>query len=74
MSQVRLTQIVRLKEQKAKKYRSCDAYWLLVIVDFMSAAQEQEIRVDGLCISSAVFGKIIVYKPNFDHILDVTVI
>jgi hypothetical protein len=59
---------------EAKEYRSCDAYWLLVIVDFMSAAQEQEIRVDGLRISSAVFEKIIVYKPNFDHILDVTVI
>jgi hypothetical protein len=74
MSQARLTEIVRLKEQKVKKYRPCDAYWLLVIVDFMSAAQEQEIRVDGLRISSAVFEKIIVYKPNFDHILDVTVI
>jgi len=61
-----------LKEHNAKKYRPCDAYWLLVIVDFMSAAQEQEIRVDGLSICSSVSETIIVYKPRFDHILDVT--
>ena len=72
ISESRLTEIVRSKEQKAKKYRSCDAYWLLVIVDFMSTAQEQEIRVNGLRICSPVFEKIIVYKPYFDHILDVT--
>ena len=66
-----LTGIIREKEAKAAGYTSCDAYWLLVIVDWRDPAQEQEIRIDGLKIASSVFEKIVVYKPTFEHILEV---
>ncbi len=67
----RLTRIIKEKEQKAQEYAPCDAYWLLVVVDFINAAQEQEIRLDdGLNVSSKVFQKIIVYKPHFEHIIE----
>ena len=42
----------------------------LVVVEAMDAAQEQEIRVDGLHIASDVFERIIVYKPLFEHIVE----
>jgi hypothetical protein len=34
-------------------------------VEPIDAAQEQEIRIDGLSVASAVFDKIIVYKPAY---------
>jgi hypothetical protein len=72
MSAARLTEIIAQKEAKARHYSSCDEYWLLVVVDFMNAAQEQEIRVDGLVVDSDVFERIIIYKPHFEHIVEVT--
>lgn len=71
MSMTRLAEIIEKKEEKAQEYAPCEAYWLLVIVDFVNAAQKQEIRRDdGLNISSKVFQKIIVYKPHFEHIVE----
>ena len=54
-------------------YCKCDAYWLLVVVDFIDPAQEQEIRVDDLGnVRSEIFEKIIIYRTGFNHILDIT--
>ncbi len=39
----RLVEIVKDKEQRSPKYEKCNAYWLLVVVDFMNPAQDQEI-------------------------------
>jgi hypothetical protein len=72
MSIARLTEMVRGKEAKAREYSSCDEYWLLVVVDFMDEAQEQEIRVNGLVLASDVFGRIIIYKPYFEHVVEAT--
>jgi hypothetical protein len=74
MSVARLAEIVREKEKKARQYRPCDAYWLLVVVNWMDPAQEQEIRVDGLSIHSDVFERVIIYKPHFEHVVDVLAI
>jgi hypothetical protein len=71
MSIRRLAEIVREKEAKAREYIRCDAYWLLIVVDFIDSAQEQEIRIDGLAVESNVFQKVIVYKPYFEHIVEV---
>jgi hypothetical protein len=71
MSPAALERIVRKKEAKSIEYQLHDAYWLLVVVDWIDPAQEQEIRIDGLRIASDVFEKIIVYKPNFQHIVEV---
>ena len=57
----------------ARCYQRCDAYWLVVVVDFMDPAQDQEIRLDGFQkIDSIVFERVLVYKTVFHHILTVT--
>lgn len=72
MSKENFAQIVRRKEEAAKDYQKCDAYWLLVVVNFIDAAQDQEIRVEGIEeIKSKIFERIIVYKTLFDHILEI---
>ena len=43
MALPRLSEIVAAKEAKAAEYQICDAYWLLVVVDWIDPAQEQEI-------------------------------
>jgi len=71
ISRDRLVDIVRDKERRANKYKPCDAYWLLVVVDFMDSAQDQEIQFDGFDkVQTEVFEKVIVYKTLFGHILE----
>lgn len=71
MSRGRLVDIVRDKEVRSKKYKKCDVYWLLVIVDFINSAQDQEIQIDGFDkIQSEIFEKVIVYKTLFGHVLE----
>jgi hypothetical protein len=70
MSRAGLESIVRDKEALSSQYHGHDAYWLLVIVDPMDAAQEQEIRIDDHNVTSQVFERIIVYKPGFEHIVE----
>jgi hypothetical protein len=70
MSKNDLEVIVREKESKSEHYEVCDAYWLLVVVDGIDAAQEQEIRIDGSCIASNVFEKIIVFH-TFGHFVEI---
>ncbi len=66
-----LIKIVKDKEKSSKQYEPCDSLWLLVIVDFMDRAQDQEIQIDDFRkIESTVFEKIIVYKTLFGHILE----
>lgn len=71
MSRDRLIEIVRNKEESSKQYEKCDIYWLLVVVDFIDRAQDQEIRNDSFeKIQSEIFEKIIVYKTRFGHVLE----
>ena len=70
-----LQHIVSLKEAKAKDYKRCDAYWLLVVVDYADLAQNQEIRIDGLeTIRSQFFERVIIYKTVFHHIIDLPMV
>lgn len=67
----RLVNIVKEKEQLSKKYEKCDVYWLLVVVDFMNPAQDQEIQVDAFKkVETAAFERVIVYKTLFGHVLE----
>lgn len=69
MSLEKLHAIVSIKEAQSKFYQPCDAYWLVVVVDFVDRAQDQEIRIDGIeQIESTVFEKIMVYKTHFGHV------
>ena len=71
MSRKRLVEIVRAKEEQVRHYQPCDAYWLLVVVDFMNRAQDQEIRIDDFeKIDSNIFEKVLVYKTLFRHVLE----
>jgi hypothetical protein len=71
MSRERLLQIVRSKEVSVAGYKPCDAYWLLVVIEFFDVAQDQEIRVRGFHpVESNVFEKILVYKPAFGQVLE----
>ena len=65
-----LEAIVREKETKSSKYEQCDAYWLLVVVDGMDAAQDQEIRIDNPRVISSIFEKIIVYESLSGHVVE----
>jgi hypothetical protein len=63
--------MVTAKEALSRSYRRCDAYWLLLIVDFMDFAQDQEIQIEHFPkIESKVFERIIVYKTLFGHVLE----
>jgi len=67
----RLVEIVKDKEQRSQKYEKCDAYWLLVVVDFMNPAQDQEIQVDTFKkVETETFERVIVYKTLFGHVLE----
>jgi hypothetical protein len=71
MSPDRLQKIVEAKDAKSREYRLCDAYWLLVVVDFIDRAQDQEILADSLKnTTSQVFEKIIVYKTCFGYVAE----
>ena len=71
LSRDKLLIIVKNKESKAQDYPHCDAFWLLVVVEFIDPTQDQELRIDGFqTIDSAVFEKVIVYKTLFHHVLE----
>ncbi|MDI6790131.1 MAG: hypothetical protein QME44_05530 [Thermodesulfobacteriota bacterium] len=71
MSRDNLIRIVRDKEESSQQYKKCDSFWLLIVVDFMDRAQDQEIQIDGFGkVESDVFEKIIVYKTTFPHVLE----
>jgi hypothetical protein len=72
MSADRLQEIVAEKESKSAEYEPCDAYWLLIVVDWIDPAQEQEITTTGFKLAASVFEKIIVYKPGFEEVVQVT--
>lgn len=59
----RLTGIIRNKEAKLHGYRACDAFWLLLVVDFIDRAQDQHFPAEKMnTISSTVFERILLYK------------
>ena len=71
MSANTLRTVIEEKERKCAGYDSCDEYWLLIVVDFMDRAQEQEIRLDDLpSCPSNVFERIIVFT-TLGHFVEV---
>jgi hypothetical protein len=71
MSMDQLVDIVKNKEKKARQYKECDDYWLLIIIDCFDAAEEQEIRIEDFYkIRTMIFEKVIVYKPYSRHLVE----
>jgi len=71
MSMENLRAIVSTKEAQSEFYQRCDAYLLVVVVDFIDRAQDQEIQIEGFeKIDSTVFEKVIIYKTHFGHVFE----
>ncbi|WP_137939137.1 hypothetical protein [Chitinivorax sp. B] len=65
-------EVVNAKSQKAKAYLPCDVYWLLLVIDFMDSAQDQELWWPvGARIGESPFERILLYKPQFAQVIDV---
>ncbi len=62
------------KHEKIGQYSACDEYWLLLIVDMMDPAQDQEIDwpLGGSRLRSR-FKKVLIYKPQFRRYLHVPI-
>ncbi|MBB4196296.1 hypothetical protein CCR94_05580 [Rhodoblastus sphagnicola] len=71
MPVARLNDIVTEKEGKAADYHKCDAYWLLIVVDFWNPAQDQEITTQPIKLASKVFEKIILFKTCHRQIVEI---
>jgi hypothetical protein len=74
LSLTRLAEVLEDKHQKLRSYEPCDAYWLLLVVDFADSAQDQDIGWPSpeLRLASQ-FEKIIVYKPQFAEWVEVPI-
>ena len=70
----RLREIVAIKDELAKNYCRTDCLWLLLIVDFMDLAQDQELVWPlGESLKSSAFDRIIIYKPQFRQLLEIKI-
>ena len=72
LSLTSLAATIAEKHSKLPTYKQCHAFWLLLVVDYIDRAQDQDIRwpEPGIHISSP-FERIIVYKPQFAAWTDV---
>ena len=67
----RLVDIIREKESRSQKYEKCDAYWLLIVIDTMNPAQDQDILVNNFeKVETEVFERVIVYKSLFGQVFE----
>lgn len=71
----RVEEEVARKTKKAANYQSCDCYWLLIVVDFMDPAQDQDIRWPAAAapVETHVFERIWLYKPLFREVVEVPI-
>lgn len=70
----RVRELMQQKSKKLSGYRQCDSFWLLLVVDFMDSAQDQEIDwpIGELPIECG-FEKVIIYKSQFKKYSDIPV-
>ena len=68
----RLREVVAEKSEKAEAYQPCDSYWLLLVVDFMDRAQDQELQwAADAQVGQSRFERILLYKPQFAQVVQV---
>lgn len=68
----RVRQLVAEKAAKAVDYdKDCEAYWLLLVVDFMDPAQDAFVEwPDGTALARSPFERILIYKPQFGQVVE----
>lgn len=70
LSLERLRELVSEKTKKLRDYQPCDSYWLLLIVDFMDPAQDQDLQwSSGEVLEKSPFERILLYKPQFGQVV-----
>ncbi|NBX66840.1 MAG: hypothetical protein EBQ96_07590 [Proteobacteria bacterium] len=74
MDKNRLVEIIKEKEKKATEYAVCDELWLLIVIDFIDLAQDQEIMNVQLDeIESGIFDRVTIYKTGIEQIREVPI-
>jgi hypothetical protein len=66
LSPASVREVVASKSHKVAGYAPCDTYWLLLVVDFLDRAQDQELQWPagtGALVSS--YERVLVFKPQF---------
>lgn len=72
LSLERLRVLVSEKTKKLRDYQPCDSYWLLLVVDFMDPAQDQDFQWPaGEMLEKSPFERIFLYKPQFGQVVQV---
>jgi hypothetical protein len=72
LSPARLQAVVSAKTKKAAEYAACDEYWLLLVVDFMDPAQDQELVLPSdFRLEPNAFQRVFLYKPQFGQVVEV---
>ena len=72
LSLERLRDLVHNKNKKLQAYQPCDFYWLLLVVDFMDPAQDQDLHWPaGVVLEKSPFERILLYKPQFAQVVRV---
>ncbi|MGF6238278.1 hypothetical protein P3T42_000003 [Paraburkholderia sp. GAS38] len=65
----RIEKAVAEKTELAKKYRACDTYWLLIVIDFWNPASDQDISwPEGATVDAGAFERIFLYRTHFASI------
>ena len=72
LSVLRVAELVAQKESKKVSYQPCEHYWLLLIVDFMDPAQDQDLHWPArVVLEKSPFERILLYKPQFAQVVRV---
>lgn len=65
LSPERVRDLVTDKTKKVDNYQVCDLYWLLLVVDLMDRAQDQDIAwPPGEIVDKGPFERVLIYKPQ----------
>lgn len=72
LSVERLREIVVDKTTKLSEYQACDRYWLLIVIDLMDTAQDQNlVWPDTASLGASPYEKVLIYKPQYHQVLEV---
>lgn len=72
LSVERLREVVEEKSAKLSAYQPCNRYWLLVVIDFMDRAQDQNLEWPaGTTLGMSQYEKVLLYKPQYRQVLEV---
>ncbi len=72
LSLERLRVLVSAKTKKLRDYQICDFYWLLLVVDSMDPAQDQDLQWPaGESLEKSPFERILLYRPQFGQVVQV---